>query len=182
MPNWCFNRLQISSEDVNSIKAFKMRAKTKDTDLSLNNLYPMPKELKDTSSPSTVVSDKDYQKEIAKIREENKNNKALERSLPITKSMQDNLIAKYGTDNWYDWQVQKWGTKWDVTAELVSDDEGFLEYEFDSAWSPPTAWLEKVAKDYPLLQFMLKYEEEGVGFMGRAKAHGNSFDDQTINT
>ena len=159
-----------------------MNAKGKDTDLSLNNLYPMPKELEDTASPPTIVADKDYKTEVAKRIEANKTNKNFQQSLPITKAMSERLIVNYGTDNWYDWKVQKWGTKWDVEAELIDEDKNHLEYQFDSAWSPPTAWLAKVSKDYPLLQFILKYEEEGMGFMGRTKAHGNSFDDQTLNT
>lgn len=72
--------------------------------------------------------------------------------------------------------MQNWGTKWDIEAELVSDDDEYLEYEFNSAWSPPVPWLEKVAKDFPNLDFNLRYEEEGIGFMGCAKGRKDILD------
>ena len=44
-----------------------------------------------------------------------------------------------GFDNWYDWRVSNWGTKWDVDVyeNAVSriDDET-VTFGFDSAWSP----------------------------------------------
>ena len=84
--------------------------------------------------------------------------------------------------NWHDWCADNWGTKWDVKAKLVDEREGYLEYAFPSAWSPPTAWLKKVAKQYPELQFRLKYEELGVGFMGMAKAGKGEVKDTRIDT
>jgi len=47
-----------------------------------------------------------------------------------------------GHDNWYDWRVENWGTKWDVDMdglELVeNDDSATIQGWFDSAWAPPT--------------------------------------------
>ena len=82
----------------------------------------------------------------------------------------ENTIAPGDKPNWYDWCVDNWGTKWDIEAQLIGDESGYLMYSFSSAWSPPIAWLKKTAKDHPELQFRLKYEELGVGFMGMAKA------------
>ena len=82
---------------------------------------------------------------------------------------------------WWDWRVQHWGTKWDVEATLEDDtSEDYLEYYFDSAWSPPTEWLQKVAKDFPELEFRLHYEESGVGFTGITKAHNGEVEDNCI--
>ncbi len=80
------------------------------------------------------------------------------------------LIGKYGFDNWYDWRIRNWGTKWDVQAVLEDEGDGYLDYSFQSAWSPPVEWLEKVARDYPQLSFRLEYEEEGRDFVGVATA------------
>jgi hypothetical protein len=37
-----------------------------------------------------------------------------------------------------------------------------VEYEFSTAWSPPEQFLEKVAVQWPALQFVLEYEEPGM--------------------
>ena len=129
MPNYCQNRLRvIGNKEV--IAQFKNKAigPEKGRDLSLNNFVPMPKELENTPMPQ------DTKKAISK-----------------------KLIKKFGVDNWYDWCLKNWGTKWDIDADLVSEDDDMLEYIFDSAWSPPVKWLEKVAKLYPDLKFNLRY-------------------------
>ena len=153
MPNWCSNRLAVSTwsqtekedEAKKQIKEFLSKAEVVKEDgevvssLSMNNLYPMPKELENTKAG--ITGDK---------------------------------------PNWYDWRVEHWGTKWDIDGCLEYDDEEYLEYCFDSAWAPPTAFLEKVSKDFPLLKFVLKYEEEGVGFIGRAIACNGVLDDACL--
>ena len=170
MPNWCQNELIITG-DKKEITRFKKKAKGKDTDLSLENFVPTPKELVNLRTPPLIVSEKEYEKKYQEALEESKRlkNKGIDHlALPITKKMSKELLKKYGSLNWYDWRVANWGTKWDVNAKLRIDDETYLAYSFDSAWSPPIAWLEKVVKQFPKLHFKLKYEEEGIGFMGIA--------------
>jgi len=72
-------------------------------------------------------------------------------------------------DNWYDWNIRNWGCKWDVG---ISDDNEFLDtsmdelkdggvqYNFDTAWSPPSEAIEKLSTQHPNLTFKLYYEEE----------------------
>jgi hypothetical protein len=72
-------------------------------------------------------------------------------------------------DNWYDWNIRNWGCKWDVA---VSDNNEFLgtsmdelkdggiQYNFDTAWSPPSEAIEKLSSQHPNLTFKLYYEEE----------------------
>ncbi len=150
MPNWCTNSLLVSTntevskkEAIKQLAEFKEKAKLKEKDsdiaLSMNELYPMPKELENTKAG--FESDK---------------------------------------PNWYDWRCEHWGTKWDINGYLEYDEEDILEYSFDSAWSPPTGFIEKVSKDFPLLRFRLKYEEEGNGFLGVAVATNGHLDDQCI--
>ena len=106
---------------------------------------------------------------------------SLDKLLPMPKELED-TICPDDKQNWHDWCTSNWGTKWDVKAELISEYEGYLEYFFPSAWSPPVAWLKKVAKDYPKLRFRLKYEELEVGFMGIAKAEKGKVKDNCIDT
>ena len=93
-------------------------------------------------------------------------------------SADEALMRKYGSDNWYDWCMKNWGTKWDIEAVLEDEGEGQLVYSFDSAWSPPVAWLVKVAKDHPQLGFRLRYDEPAMGFTGMAIARGGKVNDQ----
>ena len=72
-------------------------------------------------------------------------------------------------DNWYDWNIRNWGCKWDVG---ISDNNEFLgtsmdelkdggvQYNFDTAWSPPSEAIEKLSSQHPNLTFKLYYEEE----------------------
>ena len=71
--------------------------------------------------------------------------------------------------NWYNFNNNKWGTKWDVA---VSDDEKWAEteitgessthisYRFNTAWSPPLPVIEELSVQHPELQITLEYEEE----------------------
>lgn len=73
----------------------------------------------------------------------------------------------------YHWNIVNWGTKWDVYFDAITKDEmgwhdgaNYICFHFDTAWSPPLAWLKKVALKFPELQFKLHYEEPGVFFAG----------------
>lgn len=81
-----------------------------------------------------------------------------------------NLIEKYQCDNWYDWALKNWGTKWDTQAEVVDffPKSGNLILSFETAWSPPIEWLENVIKKFHNLKFKLVYMELGCWFCGVA--------------
>ena len=74
-----------------------------------------------------------------------------------------------GSENWYDWSVANWGTKWgacDADHDYKKGSTNVI-YHFDSAWSPPVDWYEKAIEAYPDLDFDLEWEEGGMGFAGR---------------
>jgi hypothetical protein len=75
----------------------------------------------------------------------------------------------FSGNNWYDWNVTHWGTKWDVAinddkeysdTELMEETETSLAYRFNTAWSPPMPAIAKLSEQYPTLVFTLSYEEE----------------------
>jgi hypothetical protein len=51
---------------------------------------------------------------------------------------------------------------------MVKKGKTYIKYDFDTAWSPPMEGLVIISKKYPNLSFELKYEEEGMGFKGKA--------------
>ena len=66
-----------------------------------------------------------------------------------------------------DWHSEYWGTKWDaIHVECCKEDEQIIYY-FETAWSPPCAWLDVVAAKYPRLRFVLEYSESGLDFWGK---------------
>ena len=111
-----------------------------------NHILPIPKELEGTQSPARD--------------EDKKKNKALK--------------EKYGYDNWYDWNVNNWGTKWDCSTEDSfyqneikkgkTDFHGVLHLAFDTAWAPPIGVYEElVDKDFGVNAY---YFEPGCDFAG----------------
>ena len=73
--------------------------------------------------------------------------------------------------DWYDWSVNNWGTKWDAyEPEILNNDINFFSVSFETAWSPPIAWIDNIMQDFPDLCFTLEYEEPGMCFGGRLSA------------
>mgnify|MGYP001592562009 CR=1 FL=1 len=180
MPNWVDNRLTITGDKTQLDKLKKdavlvyekvEKGEEKDNKFSIAKLVPLPEELRETTSPPDIVSEKEYPKALAKWRVEKikvkKKKSGYVVGMPITKKISDELIKKYGTNNWYDWQVRNWGTKWDTrTLSMNTDTEKRLDYDIDTAWSPPCGALVKISQDYPKLTFKLKYCEPSMCFMG----------------
>jgi hypothetical protein len=82
-------------------------------------------------------------------------------------STNDELVAKYGYSNWYDFCVNRWGTKWDFGGDGAADvdDNGeCLTISFDSAWSPPCGIYEEL--DLEGLHIEACYYEGGMGYCG----------------
>lgn len=87
--------------------------------------------------------------------------------------MPESLRKPDGGDGWYAWSVEHWGTKWDIDGREVGTEHTVtdagtsrLVYDFNTAWAPPTAWLERVAAKYPNLKFALWFDEPGADFSG----------------
>lgn len=95
--------------------------------------FPMPEELQGTTAPS---------------------------NLPETASKA--MIEKYGADNWYDWHLSNWGTKWNSYSNHLRDDG----VSFQTAWSLPDPIFAKMAEMYPTMTFNIECVEEGGFFAG----------------
>lgn len=156
MPNWSFNHLILEG--------------------SLSNLELFYQENKDSKSDLT------FNKSVKRPQEQN--------------------------SNWYDWNYQNWGTKWDTrdvffSKKKIIDNENILNtllvfnrklerkilpvvpiiqefftnykyyYEFNTAWSPPFPWLEKIALKYNSIKFTIEYNVEGFDEGGRVIIKGN---------
>ena len=152
MPNWCNNYLVLEHEDPAMIeRAKKAFAEGK----LLEEFCPVPSSLHVVAG--RVGSDEDP-KQIELEAQEAAN------------------IATHGYANWYDYCVNEWGTKWDVGGEgdqASQDSPTDLRMNFDSAWAPPIAAMEK----FQDLGFKVKlvYWESGMCFCGIYDENGDDY-------
>jgi hypothetical protein len=66
-------------------------------------------------------------------------------------------------NHWYQWNVNHWGTKWDVAGETEFDKDTNA-YTFRTAWSPPSGVFAALAKQHPTITIHVHWiEEQGFG-------------------
>ena len=176
MPNHTANNLTVHGPAADVLR-FVAQATGTDSALDFNKLLPMPEELRGTSSPTRIVSQEEIDNMWAdwNKRKAEGNLSSFEKERPmglgITQAKHDEFILKYGYDNWYDWSVFNWGTKWnayDVTEWSVNEngDNSSATIYYETAWSPVTALWMKVSQDYPTLEFYHEFADEGGSFLG----------------
>jgi hypothetical protein len=144
MPNWCNNRVVISHEDTAKLEALVVAIKE---GKFCNHVIPVPEDLHIVAGK---VGDDTDPAQIDLEAKEKSN------------------LAKYGVANWYDFCVNRWGTKWDVDAydpASVVIKNNTIEFGFDSAWAPPTGIYEALVDDG--FEVEATYYEPGMAFVGR---------------
>jgi hypothetical protein len=86
-------------------------------------------------------------------------------SLPADMEHKPHLAAKYNYSSWYDFCFGEWGTKWEASNPFVGDaTDGYVMASFDTAWSPPIGFYEKMVKIG--WEIDADYEEGGQSFRG----------------
>ena len=102
------------------------------------NVIPIPEELKNTTSPN-------YNEEQVK-----------------------EFNEKYGYNNWYDFCVSRWGTKWDIelSTENINIEEDTIYMNFSTAWGPPAGIYYAIKEEFPDLEISWFYDEPGMQFAG----------------
>jgi len=76
-----------------------------------------------------------------------------------------------GCNNWYDWCVKNWGTKWDVSTEgleFTDNGDGTAEISgwFDSAWAPPVDAYNYFIENNEDCSISAMWHEPGMDFGG----------------
>jgi hypothetical protein len=112
-----------------------------------------------------------------------------------SKEKNEQLIEKYGSDNWYDWCNENWGTKWgdysltssEITYEVINEystlengekdydtsipkitGRASIHFDYDTAWAPGCEELANgIVNRFPKLSGFISYEEPGMGFAGQ---------------
>ena len=77
--------------------------------------------------------------------------------------------------DWWNWRNTNWGTKWNLVPdpegnltgyEVVGQDDGFIQLEFETAWSPPNGIYNEIWAKYPDLTVSWFYLEDGCQLAG----------------
>ena len=157
MPNWVYNHLTIegSEEDINKVKA--------QVGAVVKRKYKGADEVDEEIDEEPIFSFMNI--------------------LPPPEDKLDEYHAVHGYTggektgdteyNWYNFNVREWGTKWDARdVDLLEEHKTSLHYKFDTAWSPPTPVIEKLAQQNPNLNITLEYREEQ-GWGGEVAFNGS---------
>lgn len=72
----------------------------------------------------------------------------------------DQESVRHDPDNWYNWNIKNWGTKWNGYVNLKHDDSTFT---FETAWSGVPSILEVMAKNHPNVILNYMYADEDIG-------------------
>jgi hypothetical protein len=71
---------------------------------------------------------------------------------------------KYRAGDWYEFGIKYFGTKWNAcNAEQPEEIPDGFRFRFNTAWSPPSQWIEATAKQFPDLKFQDRWIDEGGG-------------------
>ena len=87
--------------------------------------------------------------------------KALENTQAPTKETNEELIKLYGYDNWYDWQRNNWGSKWDACEGEILDDSNLV---FQTAWATPFLFFKTLSEKFTDVEIIVRYSDEDFGY------------------
>lgn len=70
-------------------------------------------------------------------------------------------------DNWYQWSIDNWGTKWEVKEFYgMQRKDDTICFSFQSAWGPPTEAFDYFYTNNDDVSITAKYYEPGMDFAG----------------
>lgn len=81
--------------------------------------------------------------------------------------MMETLVGKTNDEDWYQGNIDYWGTKWDVAFSQVFFEikESSIKMKFNTAWSPPIPFLERLYFTYDV-KYEIYYFDEMYCFSG----------------
>ena len=159
MPNWVITRIYITGPE-DKIKEFEDNAIRLEEEkvFSFDRINKRPEELDNTQCPPPkpkkikVKTQTGEELEIEEIADCNN----------ATPEMCKDLESRFGHNNWYDWNNWNWGTKWDCSESIYSQEDKMLE--FQTAWSCPQEILLRMSEMFPDIQFNGSDADEDFGY------------------
>lgn len=189
MPNHVTNELIAPKHVIDSLKS-------EESELDFNTVVPMPEIMKSephmgitqwaqiamgiinlktlqqaTPDPVAAFERHDYGAAAKRLEQGNAIRAMTEGPFPIDWNDKDfemliqsmRALKEYGQASWYEWSIANWGTKWNAyEIERVSD----TVIRFQTAWSMPAKWLEKLIERFPDETISIRWADEDFGNNG----------------
>tara|TARA_B000000557_G_scaffold149172_1_gene121171 strand:+ start:57 stop:527 length:471 start_codon:yes stop_codon:yes gene_type:complete len=151
MPNWCNNRVSFYSDNEQDIT--KLRS-IFESDEPFNAIVPSP-DWKTTPNekPGATYG------ELPRVRE-------MKRPDGTVFHACDEFSDGTQDDRWYHWQIEHWGTKWEIANVECDGDAYSFTCEFETAWSPAEGIFYALREQYPDVDCTWFYDEPGMQFAG----------------
>ena len=161
MPNWCYNRMNVTGDRESLVKLTEAITRKHDpslaettmgveqVDYDLTILFPIPEPLAIRSVLfNTDSTDPEHIALLAQYAENE---------------------AKYGNRDWYSWCLDNWSTKWSPRIEEwdirdYPDSASEISAYYETAWSPADGLIREVSRQFPTLLFTVSSDEEGRSF------------------
>ena len=161
MPNWVKHNIAINGSKEDIARCYE-QITNGGSGFSFHNIIPMPESLHVTcGSISRIACD------WSKASDEEKKTIEVEKKLTDEDKEQVRIIAdniaKYGYPTWYEWSIDKWGTKWDACDPTCDHCPEAIYLNFETAWSTPVPALIELSRQFPNLDIYVEYADEDLG-------------------
>lgn len=169
MPNWSTNHTgfigpKAALDDI-------ARAITPDGEFDFNQINPTPTILSELAAPIRTVPDTEFAAkhnlDAAPTTIDELHAFITAQQLPhglqdVPETALRAIIDTYGHDDWYNWRVSNWGTKW--TGDVANTErfhDNLLIVTYDTAWAPPTGIFTTLRANYDGLHIINGADIEG---------------------
>lgn len=156
MPNWVMNELICSFQTQEQFESFKSKINLEGL---FNSFIPMPEILDGTLSPH--IAPGDFINRVNKSKGTNfltleeiatcDDKWDSERAKQVIKNIK--AFKSTGYHDWYSWNLDNWGVKWDAVRPTVKFDLLTITFYFDSPWGCPEHFVRELSKLYPEATF-----------------------------
>ena len=162
MPNYVRHNVVIRGNKEDIARCYEQITKGEDG-FSFNNIIPMPESLHVTCGSISAIADVWRRANDEGKKEIEEKKKLTDKEKAEIQQIADN-IAKYGYPTWYEWSIDKWGTKWDACGPGCDHDEEEININFDTAWSTPLPVFKELSKQFLDLVIYVEYADEDMGY------------------
>jgi len=156
MPNWVMNELTCIFQTQEEYNVFKEKINLEGL---FNSFIPMPEILDGTQSPNINVENLilEYNKETNStsmgLTEIIISNHPRYSDLAKNALKNQQAFIETGYHDWYTWNIDNWGVKWDAVRPTAKYDLLSITLSFDSPWDTPEHFVRELSKLYPNATF-----------------------------